>query len=809
MKVNKPELLAPAGNFNALKAAVENGADAVYLGGKEFNARRGANNFDRKQLLEALDYAHLKGVNIYVTVNILLSDQELRAAAEFIDFLYVSGADGIIVQDLGLAHFIKSNFKDMELHASTQMTIHNVESAQMLKNLNFDRIVLARELSLEDIGEIKSKVGLKIETFIHGALCICYSGQCLMSSFIGGRSGNRGQCAQPCRLPYTLINERKKPVSVKAHFLSPRDLCMIEHIPYLIKAGIDSFKIEGRLKRPEYVAQVTRIYREVIDRFMEAPDRFMVSPEEIKRLLQVFNRDFTTGYFFGNPGSALMSIESPKNKGIFVGKVLDYNYQNHRIKVKLEEPLREGDGVRFKGTDDLGLVVTKMYKNGNIITEAKPGQIIELNAKKFIPKGTVIYKTADFQLNKESAESYKNPRLEKKMPVDFYVTAKIGYPVIIKAIDIDGNTGVAKSEFIVEHAVKKPLDVATLKAQIDRLGETVFKLRNFHADIDDNIMMPFSVINDLRRTVIYKLQSKRIKRYDRSNKTTNCLEFLAQYMKVVRPVPNQTDVKLSVRSNTLDAALAAESAGADIIYFGSDNLSELELYYKDVYTTLSKRDVSIYMVFPRIIKPDDMPKALSLLEKMKLEGIQGVVAGNLGILSESVKLGFNVIADFSLNVFNSVSLHLLKKLGAQRMILSPELTLKQIEVLSGDVEKEVIVHGRLPLMFSEHDIRDFDNASKVQVVGIRDRLGKVFPITFDEHNRTQIYNSDELCMINHLNSIKQAGVSVMELYLNNTAPDRVNYIVASYKDVLQGKRSVDENEITKNFTHGHYFRGVV
>jgi len=806
--VNIPELLAPAGSFEALRAAVENGADAVYLGGRDFNARRGAKNFDRTQLLEALDYAHLKGVNIYVTVNILLSDQELIDAAKFVEFLYTSGADGIIVQDLGLAHFIKSNFRDLEVHASTQMTVHNVESAKVLKKLNFDRIILARELSLEEIAEIKSKSGLKIETFIHGALCICYSGQCLMSSFIGGRSGNRGQCAQPCRLPYTLINEQKKAISPKAYLLSPRDLCMIGHIPSLIQAGIDSFKLEGRLKRPEYVAQVTRIYRKAIDRYLEAPEKFSVDPEETKRLLQVFNRGFTTGYFFGNPGSELVNIESPKNKGILLGKTVDYNHRNKIIKIELKEKLHVGDGIRYNSSDDIGSLVAKMYKNGNEIKKADAGQIVELKVKKPIPIGTIVYKTSDTQLNRESAESYKNSNFEKKIPIDFEILAKIGSPLVIKAIDIDGNIAAAKSDFIVQPAVKKPIDATILKAQIDRLGETVFSLRDFRIDIDDNAMIPFSIINSLRRIVTSKLQEIRKNKYTRKIDERKYLEFLAEYIPTSKVHPNIKDIKLSVRVNTVDAAYAAFSAGADIVYFGSDSLSELELYFKNVYKTLQNKDVPVYMVFPRVVKPRDMRRVLSLLEKMKLEEIKGVIAGNLGILSCASNLGFDVVADFSLNVFNSVSLQVLKKLGIQRVILSTELTLKQISALSDDIDKEVVVHGKLPLIISEHDIREFSGSGKPPAIGIRDRMGKIFPVKFDEHNRTHIYNADELCMINHINSIKQAGVSVMELYLYYTEAERVKYLVKSYKDVLEGKRSIDESEITKDFTHGHYFRGV-
>ncbi|HEY9245777.1 MAG TPA: peptidase U32 family protein, partial [Candidatus Methanoperedens sp.] len=311
--MRKPELLAPAGSKDALIAAVGNGADAVYFGGKLFSARRYASNFTNDELEMAIDYAHLRGVKAYVTVNTLIKDSELEEALEYLQFLCNCGADAVIIQDLGILGVLRDELPQLPVHASTQMTIHNAEGVKFLQEMGVKRVVLARELSLGEIHAIKSKTSVEIETFIHGALCFSYSGQCLLSSMIGGRSGNRGYCAQPCRKKYR-INE------AEGYFLSPKDLNMSEHIPALVDAGIDSFKIEGRMKRPEYVAGVVGIYRKLIDRYFGSPHDFHVRDDEKYTLLQLFNRDFTTGYFFRNPGGGLMSRNYSHNRGTELGR---------------------------------------------------------------------------------------------------------------------------------------------------------------------------------------------------------------------------------------------------------------------------------------------------------------------------------------------------------------------------------------------------------------------------------------------------------------------------------------------------------
>ncbi|HHW04122.1 MAG TPA: U32 family peptidase [Thermoanaerobacterales bacterium] len=804
-----PEILSPAGSFEALKAAVENGADAVYLGGKEFNARKGAANFSRDELRAACEYAHLKGVNIYVTVNILLSDREMEEVGNFIDFLYSIGVDGIIVQDLGLGFFIKKNFQEMELHASTQMTIHNLESAKVLKELNFDRIVLARELSLEDIKEIKKETGLKIETFVHGALCFCYSGQCLMSSFIGARSGNRGQCAQPCRLPYTIVDNKARPLSERLHFLSPRDLNMIEYLPELIEAGIDSFKIEGRLKRPEYVAQVTAIYRKAVDSFLENPSKYRIGIEDKKRLAQIFNRDFTTGYYFKNPGSELMSIDCPRNKGVFLGKVTGFNVKTGMTQILLEDTLRVGDGVDFRGDDGFGYTVTRFFVDKKEVKEAEAGDLIEIKTKKSLPKGTPVYKTCDIKLMEHLEETYRNPKLEKKIPVDIEVTVKKGCPVQIKVMDEDGNISIRKTDYITEKAEKKPLEQRVLKEQIDRLGNTVFKLRKFTARIDDDAMVPFSIINELRRSAIKDIENQRIDAHIKLNPSGNWKEYLEKVYDFKKETTPDTGLKFSVRVSSCEAAEAAILAGADIIYYGGEDLSATFSSYKEAYKFARKNGREFFMVFPRIIKNQRMKLFNSLLDELQKNEVRGILAGNLGILNEAKKQGFEIIADFSLNVFNSLSINLLGRLGATRVILSNELTLNQIKEMNSSVEKECIVHGKIPLMVSEHNLIKSNLKDCERAFGLKDRIGKVFPVKIDEDGRTHIYNCDELCMINYLDQMSRSGINVMQLYLIDETPERVHKVVSAYVKTAKKEQEIDESEITPEFTHGHFFRGVL
>ncbi|KAB3547613.1 MAG: U32 family peptidase, partial [ANME-2 cluster archaeon] len=371
--VAKPELLAPAGDTESLIAAVENGCDAVYLGATTLSARASAANFAPDELADAIDYAHLRGVKAYVAVNTLIKDSETNDAADLLRRLDESGADAVIVQDVGLLSMARSLAPDLPIHASTQMTVHNSEGAGFLQDMGVTRVVLAREMTLDEIKQVRQNTDLEIEIFVHGALCISYSGQCLMSSMIGGRSGNRGVCAQPCRKRYRLrtLPGGREVKTDGEYLLSPRDLNTSRILPELIEAGIDSFKIEGRLKRPEYVACVTRIYRGLIDRYAKDPSGYFVTGDESRSLAQVFNRGFTAGYLTGNPRGKLMSRMRPYNRGIPIGTVI--GCEQNRLRIRLSGTLRTGDGIGVTGAagaraegegaddDGSGTIVRQMY----------------------------------------------------------------------------------------------------------------------------------------------------------------------------------------------------------------------------------------------------------------------------------------------------------------------------------------------------------------------------------------------------------------------------------------------------------------
>ncbi|HET8685709.1 MAG TPA: peptidase U32 family protein, partial [Methanosarcina sp.] len=382
MKPEKPELLAPAGGMEAFVAAVENGADAVYLGARAFSARGYASNFSEKELEEAIDYAHLRGAKVYVTVNTLLKEEEVEHALKLLSCLREMGTDAVIVQDLGLISLAGKYLPDLPLHASTQMTLHNSEGVEFAKKMGMERVVLSRECSLEEIKRIKEKTGTEIEVFIHGALCISYSGQCLLSSLIGGRSGNRGFCAQPCRKKYRLYCEGKPIKTTGSYLLSPKDLNTTSGLGALIEAGVESFKIEGRMKRPEYVAGVVRIYRRLIDRYLENPAEYFVSEEEQETLTQLFNRGFTQGYFFENPRWELMSRENPHNRGVPAGTVTGYDRRSNRIFVRLSRPLRLGDGIMVENAEtrpeDKGKIISSMYTGKGPVYSAGAGDTVEI-----------------------------------------------------------------------------------------------------------------------------------------------------------------------------------------------------------------------------------------------------------------------------------------------------------------------------------------------------------------------------------------------------------------------------------------------
>lgn len=828
--------MAPAGNKEALRAAIANGADAVYLGGREFNARQFAENFSREEIVEAIEYAHERGVRVYVTVNTLVKNKEIEEAIEYLYFLGDNRVDGVIVQDLGLAWVARRALPDLKLMASTQMTVTNAAGAKLLGELGFKRIILARELSLEEIASIKRECQLELEVFVHGALCFCYSGQCLLSSMVGGRSGNRGRCAQPCRLPYALVNAKGKELERKAeHLLSTRDLCTLDLVPYLIAAGVDAFKIEGRMRRPEYVAVVTRAYRRAIDRYLEDPQGFTVDPEEIREVAQVFNRDFTTGYLLGDPGAELMSYGRPSNRGIYVGRVLER--KGGRYLVKLEAPLRKGDGIEvWVHEGHAGLVVEDIGLGGKKVGEAPAGAVVSLELPPQACPGDRIFKTSDASLLSRARSTYASEREIRKIPVYMEVWVSPGQPFKVRVRDEEGHIGEATSPEPAQVAIKHPLTEEVLKEQLDRLGNTPYELKSLKINLQGVPMVPLSIINQVRRGALADLSLKRRAAFPRPVPPRQ--EFWGAVASLLREEEERRPPRipsLSVAVGNYEAALAALEAGAERVYLGGEiwrgqkppSISELQ----SLCEVAERQNQEFFAAFPRIWQEKEEAYIRQELEKWIQAGVRRFLVGNLGSLKLLTEYGLTGWADYTLNVFNDLALQTFRAWGLEGATLSPELNLEEIREMRPVIPLEVIVHGRLPLMISAHCVlgarlggkdgkRTCSFPCQKLIYGLKDRLGFVFPITTDTRCLFYLYNPKILDFLANLGLLKGTGVILVRLELREKESSYVRRVTRIYREALNclkegetGALSALAEEVEKlvgrEVTRGHYFRGVL
>lgn len=515
MHFQKPEILAPAGAMPQLIAAVENGADAVYLGGPSFNARMQAGNFDEQTFAEAIRYAHVRGVKIYVTMNTLLTDDDLPAAWEAAKQMFHAGADGFIIQDLGLGRMLREHLPEAKLHLSTQATVYNLEGVRTAAALGYERVVLSRELTLPEIREICASGLAEIEVFVHGALCMCYSGQCQMSRAIGGRSANKGACAQPCRLPYTDETGRT------LHFLSPKDMCQIDHLGELVEAGVRSFKIEGRMKSPEYVATVVRVYRKYLDVYLEKGG-YTVSQEDRESLLQVFNREgFSTAYYGQRPKDVLpaeselqepcftakelkrvMAFHTPKNTGLYAGRVI--RQKGVLADVQTERPVRQGDVIEIRPADGLGKAVTATV---TYLEELQKHRLRIGDIKERVLSEDKVFVIRDAALMKQADEnSQPNTR---KVPVEMHLIAAAGQKakLILTTTAEQGAVSVtSESREVLEQAQNKAPDPARIETQLRKTGGTPFEVTAAELDLTEDVFLPVSVVNALRRESLDELE---------------------------------------------------------------------------------------------------------------------------------------------------------------------------------------------------------------------------------------------------------------------------------------------------------------
>lgn len=785
--MKKIELLAPAGSMESLKAAVQSGADAVYLGGSKFSARAYATNFNEENMKDAIDYCHLYGVKVYVTINTILKEEEILEALEYANYLYNINVDAVIIQDLGLAYLIKKYVKDLEIHASTQMTVHNAEGALFLKEKGFSRIVLSRELSIDEITYISKEVGVETEVFIHGALCISYSGQCLMSSIIGGRSGNRGRCAQPCRLPYKLINKTNG-MEKEGYIMSPKDICTIENIGNLIESETCSLKIEGRMKRPEYVAGVVKAYRKSIDNYYNKLS-YDKKDEDKKVLSQLFNREgFSKAYLYGNWGKDMMAFNFPKNMGLYLGKVLKDKT------IMLEEDISIKDGIRV---EESGFIVSNIIKDGNEVVKAKAGDRVKLKPAKY-KTGDILYKTSDNELLEGLSNYYKE--IHRKYELNLEVIFKVGSPILLKC-EFMGNNFEVTGE-VVEEALNKPLNKERVISSLNKTGDTPFTIKEINFVEFNDGFLRISSINDCRRELLEKIQEGIFKKSLNSNKIN--LDKIKEEHKNKGEKDKTKLPNVMVSINTMDQYKACRELGFENI--------AISIFNKLNNLDINKLQGNIYLKVPNIIKDREWNYLVSNIEKY-IPKIEGIITGNLGIINKFKGIT-KILGDYKINMFNSFSYEFLEDLDL--IYMSTELNRKEIRSIAKNIGKDnkfaMVLYGRYELMVSEYcPIGAFYGGKTIKTACnescregefyLKDRIGEEFLIKTDKFCRSYVYNNARTNLIDVKNELYDMGIKSY----------RIDFIDEDYeesKKVLSYFLGKEEELPSFNYTKGHYKRGV-
>ena len=805
--MNEIELLAPVGSFDALKAAVQNGANAVYLGGKDFSARASANNFDREELIEAVKYAHIRDVRVFVTTNTLIKQDEIEDFVEYAKFLYDIDVDALIMQDIGVAMLIHELLPDFELHASTQMVAHSLEDVQYLESIGFKRVVLARELTVDEIKYICDNTNVDIEIFVHGALCVCYSGGCLMSSMIGNRSGNRGRCAQPCRQKYTMIDisTGEEIHSNGEYLLSTKDLNTIEDVDKIIETGVLSLKIEGRMKKPEYVATVINSYRNAIDEY-QATKKVNISTETMEDLYTIFNRKFTKGLILGEVGEDVMNSNVPNNQGLYVGKVVDYNKKSKRLKIKLEGTLKKGDGINLGGG-----TIGRIIKGKEIAQIGYKGETIELDFIGEARKNQPVFKTSDTNLIDKAQKTYTQDKEFAKSLIDAEITIKLGEYPELKLIDKNNNSVTVKGDKLVEKALKVALGEEKIETQIKKLGNTPYELEDLKINLDEGVSMPISLINQMRREAIELLDEARIPVKDRAYKDSKIKYSPKKYAK-----DTNSNSKIRVKINNIEALKSIINLDIDMIYY--EDVATLE----QAMAMATANNKKLIYSAPRIVRNKE-DKRLEKSNEYCKENVQISALGQVKYYKEnSENVSFDV--DYYLNPFNSETINHYKKEGATTVCISQELNIHEIKETTKytDMEIETVAYGYIPMMLSEYCPMGVVARSckkdkrcatcKESKYVLRDFKGEEYRISQDLFCRSTIYNSIANCLINNLDELSDAGINVFRLDFTHESPELISKITKAFINTVNNDLyvDVDDQEIFDNMetTLGHLYKGV-
>ncbi len=646
--MNKIELLSPAGNMECLIAAVAAGCDAVYLGGSSYGARAFSKNFNNDELIEAINYCHLRNVKVYVTMNTLVYEDEVDDFLNYVEFLHKHNVDAIIVQDLGMFDLVHKTFPNLELHASTQMHIHNLDGTKLMEKLGMSRVVLARETSIDEIKKIKENTSIELEIFIHGALCISYSGQCLMSSLIGSRSGNRGTCAGSCRLKYDIINNNGQVLNKGKYPLSTKDLNGLEYIGDLIDIGVSSLKIEGRMKSKEYVYMVTSLYREAIDSYYKNKI-VSINQDNLLKLKKIFNREYTKGFLNNEENNKIINGYRPNHQGVEIGQIL--SYQKGIATIKLTDTLTIGSGLRvIEKKEDVGINVNNFYINNKLVKIAHKNDIITIKVNSPVTKNSKVIITTDKSIINEVDNLIKEH--PHKIFIEGTLTAHKNTPLSLTIKDHKNEVTVTGP--IPEIATNTPTELSTIEEKLSKLGDTIYSFSSLNINLDNNLFIPIKIINDLRREAINKLNEKRLYK----------IPFIKKDYYI--EVPDFKKERL---------------------------LTCLVPNYKTYHNLDKKYDV--------IYSEEDIPNTIKKLPRVISSyphNFQGLV-GEIGAFNNLT----NLYTDFSLNVTNSYTIAFLHSIGAKRITLSYELDFDKINSIITNYHQRYNKHPNLELIVSGYE----------------------------------------------------------------------------------------------------------
>jgi putative protease len=814
----KPELLAPAGDWEALRAAVANGADAVYFGLSSFNARARAANFEPAELPEVMRFLHSRNVRGFVALNTLIFPDELPAIAAIIALVAESGVDAVIVQDLGLVRLIQRMAPSLPIHASTQMTLTEPRGIDFVRKLGVERVVLARELSLDDIRRVTAGTDVPVEVFVHGALCVAYSGQCLTSEALGGRSANRGQCAQACRLPYEMIVDgTRRDLGDRAYLLSPQDLAAYEHIHDLIAAGVISFKIEGRLKGGPYVAAATQTYRKVLDAALEQRKITLARREELD-LAQTFSRGLTPGFLEGVNHQKLVRGRFPKSRGIRLGSVVGFTRLGAKIqlaeRLPVEELIKPGDGVVF----DIGRPEEKepggrVWKvqpvrpaGRSVGGEAptvelafEPGSI-DLSAATV---GCEVWKTDDPALRKRLEQSYAQDRIAHRIPVKVLVEGQAGGALSLTFSSSRGAMAVVVWPGPLEQAQKRPTTLGEVRDQLARLGETPFELSELTAELCPELLIPKSVLNELRRQACQKLVEQQTEQQRHQVADAAALATLRREIhSATRPDRGAVP---TARLTVLVRGL--EQLKATLNWVSPDGLPRPAAVYCDL-EDLRKAGEAVSMA-----RGMGMPVGLATLRILKPgeEGFQSllvragpdiVLVRNLASIAhfqEQLPTA-RLVGDFSLNVANELTADLFIRAGLERLTPSYDLNWEQFASLVRNASPdwfEPVLHQHMPMFHMEHcvfaaflstgkDHRDCGRPCETHKVELRDRVGANFPVLPDTGCRNTVFNSVAQSGAEYVGRMRDLGLSRFRVDLLRETPEQVDALLSRYARVIAG-----------------------